>query len=60
MDPSCALRSKPKKLVIKGENKAFCGTLGIGPQATLYTQCATGLADISARWGSRASPFTLA
>src|SRR5262245_4966976 len=36
-------------LVIEEENKAYCGTLGIGPQATLYTQCAAGLADIRAR-----------
>jgi hypothetical protein len=36
-------------LVAEEENRAFCGTLGIGPEATLYTQCAAGLADIRAR-----------
>jgi hypothetical protein len=36
-------------LVIEEENKAFCGRLGIGPEATLYAQCAAGLADIRAR-----------
>jgi hypothetical protein len=35
--------------VIEEENQAFCGGLGIGPGATLYTQCAAGLADIRAR-----------
>jgi hypothetical protein len=36
-------------LVIEEEDRAFCGTLGIGPQDTRYTQCAAGLADIRAR-----------
>jgi hypothetical protein len=36
-------------LVIEEENKAFCGTLGIGPQDTLYARCAAGLAEIRGR-----------
>lgn len=40
-------------LVIEEENKAFCGTLGIGPEATRYAQCAAGLTNIRARHHQR-------
>jgi hypothetical protein len=35
--------------LIEEENKAFCGRLGIGPDASRYAECAAGLAEIRAR-----------
>jgi hypothetical protein len=36
-------------LIAEEENKAFCGTFGIGPETSRYAQCAAELAAIRAR-----------
>src|SRR5215813_11046365 len=46
-------------LVIEAENKTFCGTLGIRPEAALYAQCAAGLARIRARAFERSTSSSI-